>query len=53
MDEHALRQMSTEIVTEIKVVLTQKNVAGKLEEVDRHGKGKDRAEDTANLYERI
>jgi hypothetical protein len=35
------------------VVLTQKNGEGKLEKVDFHREGKDHAEDTAYIYERI
>jgi hypothetical protein len=35
------------------VILTQKTGAGKLEEVDCHGKGKDHAEDPENFYTRI
>jgi hypothetical protein len=35
------------------VVLTQKNVEGKLEEVDPTQEGKDHAKDPTNLYERI
>ena len=35
------------------MVLTQKSREGKLERVDFHRKGKDHAEDPANLYERI
>ncbi len=35
------------------VVLTQKKREGKLERVDLQRKGKDHAEDTANLYGRI
>ena len=34
-------------------VLTQKNVEGKLEEVDPTQEGKDHAKDPTNLYERI
>ena len=33
-----------------KMVLTQKDVEGKLERVDLHRKGKDHAKDTANRY---
>jgi len=36
-----------------KVVLTQKNVEGKLEGVDPTQEGKDHAKDPTNLYERI
>ena len=35
------------------VVLTQKNVEGKLEGVDPTQEGKDHAKDPTNLYERI
>ena len=38
---------------EPKLVLTQKNVEGKLEEVDLTQEGKDHAKDPTNLYERI
>jgi hypothetical protein len=35
------------------VVLTQKNVEGKLEEVDPTQEGKDHAKDPTNLYQRM
>jgi len=35
------------------MVLTQKNVEGKLEGVDPTQEGKDHAKDPTNLYERI
>jgi len=37
----------------IYLVLTQKNVEGKLEEVDPTQEGKDHAKDPTNIYERI
>jgi hypothetical protein len=37
----------------INVVLTQKDVEGKLEGVDLQRKGKDHAKDTEDIYERI